>query len=171
MGRQLLQQRHSAARDGACGILGQIAALCRLWRVDSSGASATEFAIIVPALIFLLLGIATLGLAFNNYIELTNAASAGARQLSIGRGTTTPYSSTVTVVDNAAPNLVAGKITLTATVAGTACSSDGSTCQGAYGTGGGQATLSLSYPCSLNVGSLIKFTGCTLTAKSSEIIE
>jgi Flp pilus assembly protein TadG len=39
----------------------------------------TEFAIVLPIFCLLLLGIAQLGIAFNNYIQLTDAVRAGAR--------------------------------------------------------------------------------------------
>jgi len=39
----------------------------------------TEFAIVLPIFCLLLLGIAQLGIAFNNYLALTDAVRAGAR--------------------------------------------------------------------------------------------
>jgi len=39
----------------------------------------TEFAIVLPIFLMLLLGIAQLGIAFNHYIQLTDATRAGAR--------------------------------------------------------------------------------------------
>lgn len=43
------------------------------------GQAMTEFAIVLPVFLLLLLGIAQLGIAFNNYIQLTDAVRAGAR--------------------------------------------------------------------------------------------
>ena len=39
----------------------------------------TEFVIVLPIFLLLLLGIAQLGIAFNHYIQLTDATRAGAR--------------------------------------------------------------------------------------------
>jgi Flp pilus assembly protein TadG len=43
------------------------------------GQTMTEFAIVLPIFLLLLLGIAQLGIAFNHYIQLTDATRAGAR--------------------------------------------------------------------------------------------
>jgi len=44
-----------------------------------SGASAIEFAIILPVLVMLIFGIVEFGIAFNNYLAITHAAREGAR--------------------------------------------------------------------------------------------
>jgi len=46
---------------------------------SEKGASAVEFAIILPILIILVFGIVEFGIAYNNYIALTHAAREGAR--------------------------------------------------------------------------------------------
>ena len=69
---------------------------------DETGITAVEFAMVLPMLALLLLGIIKLGVAFNNYIQLTNAASAGARQLTISRGSSTPYTGTINAIQAAA---------------------------------------------------------------------
>ena len=55
----------------------------RLQRLDikknEKGASAVEFALILPILVLLIFGIVEFGLAFNNYITITHAAREGAR--------------------------------------------------------------------------------------------
>ena len=43
------------------------------------GQTMVEFAIVLPIFLLLLLGIAQGGIAFNNYIQLTDATRAGAR--------------------------------------------------------------------------------------------
>ena len=40
----------------------------------------TEFALVMPILLFLLLGIIQFGIVFNNYVTLTDAVRAGARK-------------------------------------------------------------------------------------------
>jgi len=46
---------------------------------NEKGASAVEFALILPILIILVFGIVEFGIAFNNYITITHAAREGAR--------------------------------------------------------------------------------------------
>ena len=46
---------------------------------NEKGASAVEFALILPILVILVFGIFEFGIAFNNYITITHAAREGAR--------------------------------------------------------------------------------------------
>jgi Flp pilus assembly protein TadG len=46
---------------------------------NEKGASAVEFAFILPVLVMILFGIFQFGIAFNNWIALTHAAREGAR--------------------------------------------------------------------------------------------
>jgi len=46
---------------------------------NEKGASAVEFALILPILIILVFGIVQFGIAYNNYIALTHATREGAR--------------------------------------------------------------------------------------------
>jgi Flp pilus assembly pilin Flp len=46
---------------------------------SEKGASAVEFALILPLLIMLVFGIVEFGIAFNNYVTITHAAREGAR--------------------------------------------------------------------------------------------
>ncbi|MHB0976559.1 MAG: TadE/TadG family type IV pilus assembly protein [Candidatus Aquicultorales bacterium] len=52
---------------------------------DESGASAVEFAVVLPVLVVLVFGILYFGLIFNNYLVLTHAAREGVRQASLQR--------------------------------------------------------------------------------------
>jgi Flp pilus assembly protein TadG len=45
----------------------------------------TEFAIVLPILVLLVFGVIQFGIAFNNYIALTDAARAGARKAAVSR--------------------------------------------------------------------------------------
>ena len=51
------------------------------------GQVAVEFALVVPILLVLLLGIVQMGIVFHNYITLTDAARAGARKAVVDRFT------------------------------------------------------------------------------------
>lgn len=54
-----------------------------------------EFAIIIPILLLVLLSILQFGIVFHNYVTLTDASRAGARQAAIGRGTANPSGTAV----------------------------------------------------------------------------
>jgi Flp pilus assembly protein TadG len=95
---------------------------------------AIEFAFIMPVLLGLVVGAAVFGIAINNYVTLTGAASAGARQLSISRDVAAPYTDTVNQIKGAAPNLKPANLTITLKVNGTACATDAA-CKTALVTG------------------------------------
>lgn len=139
---------------------------------DESGASAVEFALVLPVLCLMLFGIIKLGIAFTNYIQLTNAAAAGAHQLSISRGSATPWSGTNSAIAAAAPNLTPSSKTYT--VGGTACTDDSTTCQNLFGNGTGTpptATVTLTYTsCNLTIFNA-GFPTCTLSASSSGAVQ
>jgi len=50
---------------------------------SEKGASAVEFAIILPILVMLIFGIFQFAIAFNNYITITHAAREGARRAAV----------------------------------------------------------------------------------------
>lgn len=49
-----------------------------------------EFALVVPVLLVLLLGIAQFGVIFNNYVSLTDAVRSGARKAAVSRTAVDP---------------------------------------------------------------------------------
>jgi Flp pilus assembly protein TadG len=137
---------------------------------DSTGVSALEFAIISPVLLTILLGIFQFGTAMNDYLVLTNAAAKGALTIALGRGTATPYTTTISAIDAAAPNLTAASITTTVTINGTACSSD-SGCATSL-VAGVSAVVKTTYPCNLTVmGINYAPSGCTLKAQTAQMVQ
>jgi Flp pilus assembly protein TadG len=65
----------------------------------------TEFAFVVPILLVLLLGIVQFGIAFNNYVTLTDAVRAGARKAAVSRNTVDPEAACKASILAAASNL------------------------------------------------------------------
>ena len=57
---------------------------------NERGQTMTEFAFVLPILIVLMLGIVQFGVAFNNYVSLTDAVRAGARKAAVSRSTSDP---------------------------------------------------------------------------------
>jgi Flp pilus assembly protein TadG len=140
---------------------------------DRRGAAAVEFGLLAPVLFLLLMGIVQFSITFNNYIELTEAVRTGGRNFSISRTTAsaTPYSSTVSAIQNSAGNLTAASITVTASVNGVACSTD-SGCASALSTAAGQpSVVSATYPCNLTVMGFNYLPSCTLSSQTSDLVE
>lgn len=136
---------------------------------ERSGAAAVEFALIAPVLFLLAVGTAQFGLTLANYVMLTEAVSSGARQLAVSRGISTPYSSTVSLMQSAAPTL--STMTITTTVNGTACATD-TACSTALSTAAGTpATVTATYPCDLTVMGFNFAPNCTLSMTTAERIE
>jgi Flp pilus assembly protein TadG len=50
-----------------------------------NGQTMTEFALVLPLLALLLFGVIQFGIAFNNYITLTDAVRAGSRKAAVAR--------------------------------------------------------------------------------------
>jgi Flp pilus assembly protein TadG len=138
---------------------------------SNSGASAVEFAMIVPFLLFLVCGLFQFGITINNYLELTDGVRSGGRQFAISRSATTPYTTSVAAVKNSAANLTAGSVTVTLSVNSVACASD-SACTTALTTAsGGTATATATYPCNLTIMGVNFAPSCTLTSTTSDMIE
>jgi Flp pilus assembly protein TadG len=82
---------------------------------NDSGQAAAEFALVLPVLAMLLLGIAQFGIAFNHYLTLTDAVRAGARQAAVSRFVADPVATTKNRVTGAASGLVTTDIVTTVT--------------------------------------------------------
>jgi Flp pilus assembly protein TadG len=136
-----------------------------------SGAAAIEFAIVAPILFAVVIGAAVFGIALNNYVMLTNAVDAGARQLAISRSAVSPRTSTLTQLYQAAPNLAQASLSIITSVNGTTCTTD-ATCATALGSNAGNpATLTASYPCNLKVMGVDFSPGCQMSSTSTERVE
>jgi Flp pilus assembly protein TadG len=173
-----LKQRWSAApaavRVEVCCQGKQMRARAR----DEKGQAIIEFAFVMPVLFSLVFGVIVFGIALNNYLVLTNATNISAQQLSISRGQTTdPCNTAVQAFYSAAPNLTQSSLSFSyalngTSYSGTSCSSS-STTTGAAGNlvSGQTAQLTVTYPCNLKFFGFNPASGCTLTAKVSEVIQ
>jgi Flp pilus assembly protein TadG len=140
---------------------------------DRKGIAALEFALIAPVLLLMIFGMATFGIALNNYLTLTDAVRAGARTLSTSRGSTTPFSGTTSAITAAAPTLTASTLTagITMTVNGTPCTSDAACATTLSASTGSATTVSASYPCNLTVMGFNFAPTCSLTSMTTERVE
>jgi Flp pilus assembly protein TadG len=69
------------------------------------GQTLAEFALALPVLLVLLLGVFQFGVAFNNYVTLTDAVRAGARKAAVSRQESDPVGTCRAQVLGAADNL------------------------------------------------------------------
>ena len=69
------------------------------------GQSLVEFALALPILVLLLFAVIQFGIAFNNYVTLTDATRAGARKAAVGRQLADPVGACVTAIRNSATDL------------------------------------------------------------------
>lgn len=72
---------------------------------NEQGQTMTEFALVLPILVVLLFGIIQFGIAFNNYVTLTDAVRAGARKAAVSRNKSDPAGECMAAVLAAADNL------------------------------------------------------------------
>jgi Flp pilus assembly protein TadG len=72
---------------------------------DEKGQAATEFALVLPILCALVLAIVQFGIAFNNYLTITDAVRAGARIAAVSRFAGDNGTAAKAAVMSAAPNL------------------------------------------------------------------
>ncbi len=150
----------------------------RVTNNNEEGAALVEFAATLPVLLLVVTSIGVFGLAFNNYLMLTDGVAVGARLLAISRGQTTdPCATTANAVYNAAPSLSQANLSFTlvlngVTYSGTSCSS-GSSSTGAAGNlvQGQPAQVTVTYPCSLGVYGANYSPNCSLKAQTTELVQ
>jgi Flp pilus assembly protein TadG len=80
---------------------------------DEKGQAMTEFAVVLPVVALVLFGILQFGIAFNNYLTLTDAVRRGARVAAVSRQTGSGSSDTVTAVKQAASDLNQSQLAVT----------------------------------------------------------
>jgi len=134
------------------------------------GGALVEFALVMPMFLTLITGMFAFGLTMNNYVELTNAVSIGARAFADGAGVTAGATDqcafAITTVKAAAPNLNSGNMNVTVSINGGAAQT---TCSGVTLTPTNPATVTATYPCTFLI-----FSGkmsCNLAASTTELIQ
>jgi len=118
----------------------------RSWKKRRRGQALVEFALVVPLLLLLVLGVVEFGRAWNVYQTLTDAARNGARTAVLAR-----TSITVDTVALAANTIMKS--------AGLDTASAVKTLTG-FGLSGGQSTMTISYPYTMQwITGLMGWTG------------
>lgn len=129
------------------------------------GQALVEFAIVTPVLLLLVLGIVQFGILFNNYITLTDAVRAGARQAAVSRTLANPTQVTTDRVRRSAAGLDGSKLAVT--VAPYDPNGPPGNTDWAQG---GDVTVSATYPFSINLMVFVVKTG-NLKAATTERVE
>jgi Flp pilus assembly protein TadG len=114
----------------------------------------TEFAIILPILVVLLFGIAQFGIAFNNYVTITDAARAGARKAAVSRNSGNPTGDCVSQVKASAADLDLSQLTVS-------CSSPW--------TIGSDVTVDVEYPYTISLFGLPVASGNLKTVMKERV--
>ena len=140
------------------------------------GQATAEFALALPLLLTVLFGVLLFGIAFNNDEALTFATNTGAQQLSISRGITTdPCNTVYTAAASAAPQLHSSNIKFTIVLNGktevSGATSPTCTSGAADLVQSSNAQVTATYPCNLNIFGLKPVPNCTLTAKTTVLVQ
>lgn len=115
----------------------------------------TEFALILPLLALLLFGVIQFGIAFNNYVTVTDATRAGARKAAVSRNLTNPASEAETAVRSSASGLDQARLDVSVS---------------SSFRPGSDVTVSVSYPYSISLLGLVVKSG-RLTSTTTERVE
>jgi Flp pilus assembly protein TadG len=121
------------------------------------GQTLVEFALVLPILSLLLLGVIQFGIVFNHYITLTDAVRAGARKGAVGRHLQDPQGAVEDAVRNAATDMDHDQLQITV---------DSSWTQGS------DVTVSASYPYEIKLlGFGVTITSGQLNSSTTERVE
>jgi Flp pilus assembly protein TadG len=129
----------------------------RLSLRTQDGQAAAEMALVLPFLVAILLAIAQFGVAFNNYITLTDATRAGARKASVGRFVGDNGASAITAVRSAAANLNQAQLSVNVTSSN-------------WTVPGSAVTVTATYPYTINILGWTVSAG-NLTSTTQERLE
>jgi Flp pilus assembly protein TadG len=124
---------------------------------SQQGQTAVEFALIAPLLIVLLLGVVQFGIAFNNYLTITDAARAGARNAIVLRFSGGSVDDVKAAVRAAAPGLDPLKLKIDVVAA-------------PGWTSGSDVTVTVKYPYSISLLDWV-VAGGDVTSTMKERIE
>jgi Flp pilus assembly protein TadG len=122
---------------------------------DEQGQAMTEFAVVLPVLALVLFAIIQFGIAFNNYLTLTDAVRHGARTAAVSRQTGAGSAATVASVKASAADLQAASLAVTVS----------STWQA-----GDDVTVTATYPYAISLFGLVVKSG-SLKSSTTERVE
>jgi Flp pilus assembly protein TadG len=122
---------------------------------SEQGQALTEFALAFPLLALVLFAVIQFGIAFNNYVTLTDATRAGARKAAVARQQSNPTSVCVSAIRSSASDLNQSNLAPSCT----------STWQP-----GADVTVTATYPYSISLLGLVVKSG-RLSSTTTERVE
>jgi Flp pilus assembly protein TadG len=135
-----------------------------------TGSALVETTLVLPVILMVMLGIAEFGIAFRDFLLLTDAVRASGRTLAVSRGqTTNPCQGAVSRLYASATGLDQTDIAVTLNVNGTNYSSG--TCPNVALNGGAVASVTASYPCEVTIFGIDFAPGCQLQSNTTIRIE
>lgn len=140
------------------------------------GQAAVEFALVLPLMLTVFVGVLLFGIAFDNDEALTFATSNSAQLLSMSRGQTTDPCQTVSqAVHSAAPQLKQSNILFTIVLNGNTVANKTAnpTCTAAATdmVSSTNAQITATYPCNINIFGLHPAPSCTLAAQTTVLVQ
>ena len=129
----------------------------RIFRQNEQGQTMTEFALVLPILAFLLFAVVQFGIVFHNYITITDAARAGAREAAVSKDEASPAAKAEAAVRGSAANLDQGDL-------------DVAVAANPGWEHGADVTVTASYPYEISLVGVVVVDG-TLTSSTTERIE
>jgi TadE-like protein len=127
------------------------------------GQAMVEFALVLPILLMIVMGIIQFGILFNNYVTLTDAVRAGARQAAVSRDLPDPVAAASDRVKQSGAGLDETKLEITVTPYDP---EDGS----ASWVQGGDVTVEAKYPYTISIFGLQVMSG-KLKSVTTERVE
>ena len=141
----------------------------------ADGQAVVEFALVLPLLMLLILGIIKGGILYNNYLSLTDSVRSGARDFSIERGQTDPCGDTAAAVVAARGGLAQSNLTLklTESTSGSIYTYTNSAGSGTCPTltSGSAVTVDGTYPCDFSLMGINIIPSCQIHVSATEQVE
>jgi Flp pilus assembly protein TadG len=155
-----------------------VTALSRFWR-NEEGAALVEMALSLPLMLMLTLAMLSFGITMNNYLQLNEATSSGARYLSESAGVAAdPCATTIAAITTSAPALNASnlKYTFSFNTGSSTYNYNGGntlscTAASAYLVPSQWVSVTATYPCNLAVYGVNYAPNCVLTATMAEVVQ
>lgn len=130
------------------------------------GQAYVEFALVLPILLLIVMGIVQFGTAFKDYIALTDSVRVGARQASVSRSIIDPNQRVPLVVQkmkDAAGTLDTSKMVITVTPYDPVTNTE-------TWAASGDVTVRASYPFKINLLGMVVFNS-TMNSRTTERVE